>query len=152
MMAVTLEPVTADNRFEAEALEVAEDQRRFLDTTSISEFLADAPSYAAFQPHLIRADGLPVGLVSFGYLPEERLKFWVPLLIIDRRNQGQGYGRAAMQIVIDETQRTEPECRGIGLSYKPANLVAKRLYASLGFVPADEKKGEVRAWLSFEAG
>ena len=89
-MTVKLEPITEDNRLEAEALDVAEEQRRFLETASVREFLADAPSYPMFEPHLIRAEGVAAGLVSFGFLPEERMKWWVPLLIIDRRHQRQG--------------------------------------------------------------
>ena len=147
-MAVRLEIVTADNRIEAEALEVAEEQRQFLDTPSISEFLAAAPSYPEFDPHLIRADRVAVGLVSFGYLPEDQTKSWVPLLIVDHRYQGNGYGRAAMQAVIDEVRRNAPNCRSLGLSYKAENVIARRLYESLGFLPFDEKDGEIRAWSS----
>ena len=57
-----------------------------------------------------------------------------------------------MQAVIGEARRRAPDCRGVGLSYKLENLIAKRLYASLGFVLAGRKDGEIRAWLSFESG
>ena len=48
-----------------------------------------------------------------------------------------GYGRAAMQYVIEQFKRN-PACREIQTSVVPANTVAGALYRSLGFAPTGE--------------
>ncbi|NTW45075.1 MAG: GNAT family N-acetyltransferase, partial [Anaerolineaceae bacterium] len=59
-------------------------------------------------------------------------------LMVDRYFQGKGYGKRAMQIVIDEI-RKRPDINLIKLSIEPGNLYAENLYRSLGF----EKTGEL---------
>ena len=86
-----------------------------------------------------------VGCVSYGFIPEEPRRWWIPLLIVDRRRQGKGYGRAALAAVIDDVRQRATDAESFGLSYHRANAVAARLYASAGFEPtgqADER-GEV---------
>ncbi len=58
--------------------------------------------------------------------------------MIDRAQQGKGYGRAAMLELIDKMKR-ESACDAILLSCEPDNEVAERLYRNLGF----QKTGEV---------
>ena len=55
--------------------------------------------------------------------------------MIDKRYQGRGYGRKAMQLALDY-MRTFPcgEAENIWLSYEPENEAAKKLYASFGFI------------------
>lgn len=64
-------------------------------------------------------------------------------LMIDKRFQGRGFGRAAMLAALDFI-RTWPcgkaDCCEI--SYEPENTVAKTLYASLGFVENGELDGD----------
>ena len=64
-------------------------------------------------------------------------------IMIDKRYQGRGYGRAAMQAALDFI-RTWP-C-GVAeyceISYEPDNTVAKALYASFGFVENGELDGD----------
>ena len=67
--------------------------------------------------------------------------------MIDKRYQGKGYGRKAMQLALDYI-RTLPcgPAESIWLSYEPENEVAKKLYSSFGFVEFPEfyngKEGE----------
>jgi diamine N-acetyltransferase len=151
-MAIRLEPVTDANRAAVCAVEVRADQRRFLATPSIAEFLdaaPDHPSYACYA--LVEAEAV-VGFVSFGYEPEQPSRRWVPLLIIDRRHQGRGHGRSAMSAMIELARAAVPAVEAIGLSYRPGNDVAARLYRGLGFAPAGEdEKGEVVAWLRLDS-
>ncbi len=148
-MSVTLKRVTKDNWRDVIALEVAGEQRRLLDSESVLHFLAEAQFYPSYAPYAIYDGETLVGFVSFGYLPDDPSKWWVPFLIIDRRHQRKGYGRAAMQAVIHRVREEALDCEAIGLCYKPENAAACRLYRSLGFGPADEldEKGEIQAWL-----
>jgi diamine N-acetyltransferase len=148
-LAVRVEPITTNNRHEAITLEIADEQRAFVENDSIRDFLAEAPSHPTFTPHVIYADDATVGFVSYGYLPEQPRRWWIALLIIDRRQQGKGYGRAAMTAVIDRIKQQVPDCLGVGLSYKPTNVAAERLYLSLGFEKTGEtdERGEIYLWL-----
>jgi diamine N-acetyltransferase len=70
-------------------------------------------------------------------------------LMIDREHQGQGYGRAALELVI-ERLASQPGCREIFISYHDDNHAARRLYASLGFVEQGVEDGVVRALLELK--
>jgi diamine N-acetyltransferase len=93
-----------------------------------------------------------VGLACYGQEVEhEQGQWWIPLVVIDRRYQGEGYGRAAMKTIIASIRSNAPQCRAVGLSCKPENVIAERLYRSLGFEPAGENsRGGVDMWLELE--
>jgi diamine N-acetyltransferase len=57
--------------------------------------------------------------------------------MIDRAQQGKGYGRAAMEAVI-ALMADRVGCEEIVTSFNPANAVALGLYTSLGFQPTGE--------------
>jgi diamine N-acetyltransferase len=59
--------------------------------------------------------------------------------MIDKRYQGRGYGREAMQLALDYV-RTFPvgEAKYCWLSYEPKNDVARNLYRSFGFVEEEK--------------
>jgi len=78
-------------------------------------------------------------------------KAWVvAILIIDKHHQRKGYGRAAMEQVIQQARTEAPDKSGIVISYRPSNVVAERLYTSLGFKPEGEFEGDVLAWFRFQ--
>ncbi len=69
--------------------------------------------------------------------------------MIDRRHQGNGYGRAAMEQVI-ERLRANPECSCVQIGWQPENVAAGKLYESLGFRRTGQIiEGEVVARLDF---
>jgi diamine N-acetyltransferase len=150
-MSVRLEPVTQNNWRQAIALDISDDQRHLLETESILHFLAKAPFHPTFSQHLIFNDGVAVGFVSFGYVPEDPSKWWIPLIIVDRRYQGNGYGKAAIQAIIDQLRAHVPSCQRLGLSYKQANRVAERLYSAFGFQPTGVIHDEIHAWLDIRS-
>ena len=58
--------------------------------------------------------------------------------MIDKRYQGNGYGRKALKLAVDFI-KTSPNGKSeyCWLSYEPENEVARKLYLSFGF---EEKK------------
>ena len=50
-----------------------------------------------------------------------------------------GYASQAMLMLCDRVKAENPNARRLGLSYEPENLVAEKLYRSLGFRPTGEK-------------
>ena len=65
--------------------------------------------------------------------------------MVDKKYQKRGYGKEAFKQLLDFI-KTFPNGKSdlIWLSYEPENEIAKKMYASFGFVEAPEfyKKGE----------
>jgi diamine N-acetyltransferase len=103
--------------------------------------LAEAYVEPQLQPRAIYADGRMIGFVMYEFDAEDGC-YWIPRFMIDIRYQGQGYGRQAIQAVIDELRSQQPDAP-IMLSITPDNEVARNLYLSLGFVDTGRhKRGE----------
>ena len=145
---ISLQPWTT-RRDEVLVLEVTEEQKCFIDPPSVAEFLADDDDHPTFTSYAVCHGETVVGLACYGREVEhEHWRRWIPLVIIDRRYQGEGYGRGAMEVIIASIRSNVPQCRAIGLSCKPDNTVAERLYRSLGFEPAGaNSRGGVDMWL-----
>lgn len=149
---VRLERLTRDNWEKVITLAIADEQRRFLETPSVLYAFAEVQFHPTYTAYGVFDDETVVGFVIYGCLPEDRFKWWIPLLIIDLHYQGQGYGRAAMQLIISAVREQAPGCREIALSYKSDNQVAERLYLSLGFAKTDEidERGQVTMRMKFQ--
>jgi len=134
-MNVTLRKVTNDTFRECIGLQVAGSQKGFVASNMYS--LAEAQADGVSNPRAIYADDQVVGFIMYDFEPKEN-RGYVPRLMVDEDYQGSGYGRSAMQQVID-LFRSNPDCAEIYTSIHPENERAKGLYVSLGF----ELTGEV---------
>lgn len=149
---IQLERITLANWEQAITLDIADDQRRFLETPSVLHAIAEVQFHPTFTAYAVCDEDTMVGFAIYGYLPEDTTKWWIPLIIIDRRYQGKGYGRAAVKAMIDAVRTQAPNSREIALNYKADNIVAERLYLSIGFEKTDEidDKGQITMRLKFE--
>lgn len=135
---IRLSRLTRDNWKQVITLDITDEQRQFLETPSVLYAVAEVQFHPTYTAYAISDDETTVGFVVYGHLPENQMKWWIPLLIIDHHYQGRGYGRAAMEMVINAVREQAPDCREIGLSLKPDNTAAERLYLSVGFQKTDE--------------
>lgn len=142
---VELNKVTSDNVKDCIRLEVAEEQKHFVAANAVS--LAQA--YVALvnedcipMPFVICHDSIMVGFIMLSYnKAKDRVskgKYYIWRLMIDKRFQKNTYGRQAMERAL-ELIRSFPygEAEEVTLSYEPDNHVARRLYASMGFLERD---------------
>jgi diamine N-acetyltransferase len=99
-------------------------------------------------PYGIYDGDQPVGFLMLGYnLTNSKVQGYVIRLMVDEQYQGKGYGKLAMHWILDH-YRNDERIHRIGISYEPENDVARKLYASLGFVETGEIfEGEVVAEL-----
>ncbi len=139
---IELRNITSDNFEECIHMEPREDQKSFVasNVCSLAEcYLALAENDGIPMPYALYEQDTMVGFLLLVYnLPDEyydEAVYWICRLMIDKKHQGKGYGKAAMRKAI-ELVRTFPHGKAplISLSYEPENTVAKALYASLGFV------------------
>lgn len=131
-MTVHLEPITHHNLHECLRLHVGPGQQHFVPANIVS--LVQAYVEPAFVPRAIYDGDQMVGFVMYGRDPESE-QDWIVRMMIDARYQGHGYGRAGLLLAL-EALRSHPGGRGIRVGYRPEDLEAARLYASVGFRPA----------------
>lgn len=151
-MELKLQPVTAANWRELIKLQVRDDQKNFVasNVKSIAEaqFGFDEPGFGHwdFHPFGIYDGDLPVGFLMYGYNFEHpKQQAFIARLMVDEKHQGKDYGRFRMQQML-EIFRADERIQAVGISYEPENDVARKLYASLGFVETGEIfEGEVVA-------
>ncbi len=143
-MTIALREINRDNWRECIRLQVAPEQEHFVASNVYS--LAQAKAQPECVPLAVYADGQMVGFVMYALDADEH-KYWIYRLMIAAPFQGQGYGRAAMQEVL-ELLRDKPDCLEVVISYETDNTAAARLYASVGFCATGEIiDGEVVARL-----
>ena len=163
MAIITLQPVTPHNFVECIELTPTADQQALGYVASNVLSLAQAYVERWWIPFAVYADTTMVGFVLHGRWPEGRFAaFWgdqpkpgidyILRMMIDRRYQGQGYGKAALTALIERI-KMQPDCLAIELNYDRENTAAARLYAGCGFQPIQENEdGEILARLSVHAG
>ncbi len=78
-----------------------------------------------------------VGFTLFG-IDEDDHEYWMYRMMIDQQHQGKGFGKQAIQLVIDDIRSMKEERhQTITLSYEPSNEHAKRVYEKMGFQEID---------------
>lgn len=132
---VELHEITRENWQECVRLKVAEGQQNFIATNDNS--LAMAVYEPGLNPRAIyNSENTMVGFIMYGWW-EEKNAWWIARMMVDRRYQGHGYGKAALEKVLEVMELERPG-REIGINYVPSNQAAEALYTALGFRPTGE--------------
>ena len=142
MATVTLKPVTSENWRQCIKLKVADGQQSWVapNATSLAESAFEPD--AKLVPLAVYDGDTMVGFVMYGHPHYQGKDVWAIFrLMVDKDHQGNGYGRAAMEQVI-QIIAGQPDCAEIYISYEPDNLIAAKLYASLGFLSEGQVIGD----------
>ena len=140
-----LEKVNGANVWDILKLSVNDNQKEFVasnDVSIIEAYTSITANGYAF-PFGIYDEAELVGFVMIGYDKDD---YWIDApdiangnynlwrLMIDKKYQHKGYGRAAVELVLDfiKTLPCGP-AEYCWLSYEPENVIARNLYASFGF-------------------
>ena len=130
---VELREITQDTLRAIFELSVAPEQEEYVapNARSIAE--------AHFEPHAwfrgVYADDAPIGFVMAYRDPPQR--FWIWRFMIDAAHQGKGYGREALELLLDEARKDGVE--EVKLSFHSGEHSPREFYARAGF----EETGEV---------
>ena len=135
-MDISLKPVDETNREAVLALSVREDQP-FVAPNDVSlrqaaETNEKYPGVA--RPFGIYADGRLVGFCMFAFAPEAEAsddRYWLWRFMIDKNEQGKGYGRAALQEIIRYFKENGAD--RLYLSTEPENERGLHIYHKAGF-------------------
>jgi diamine N-acetyltransferase len=131
---ITLVDVDASNWRDVAGVTPRPDQARFV--APVTYYLCLSLYGQIWHPLAIVADGAIVGHVMWA-LDEGDNSRWIGGFVIDAATQGRGIGRAALEAMIARLA-SDGECREVALSFDPENLVARGLYARLGFIETGE--------------
>jgi diamine N-acetyltransferase len=133
MSEVELHPVTSANWEACVALNVQEDQVRFV--APVSYYLCLCAYGDTWQPMAVVRGDAVVAFCMWGI--DDDGSAWVGGLLVEKSHQRTGIARATLQALIDRFAG-QPDCPGMSLSYAPNNEGARALYRSLGFAETGE--------------
>ena len=128
-------------------LAVSEAQKEHV--ANSTTILARAYAYrnSRSKAYIIFNDDTPIGMGL--YHDDTELEAYIfSEIFIDARYQGQGYGKAATRLVLDE-MKTDGKYSKVVLCYIDGNTAAKRLYETFGFVETDRDEDEIIMELVF---
>jgi len=128
---INFREIDRNNIWDILKLKVSEEQMHFVATNAVS--IAQAKAQPECVPLAIYDGETPVGFVMYCFDLEEK-EYCIYRLMIDSRYQRKGYGRDALQKIIDKIKEDKDHHK-ILISFEPNNSVAKNLYISMGFVP-----------------
>ncbi|KMP36664.1 GNAT family N-acetyltransferase [Bacillus albus] len=137
-MNIQLKIVTRANWEDALKLQVKEEQRKFVPTVAVSlakVYIKPDGDNVEYIPFAIYDGELMVGFVMHAFIKETTDMYWINGFIIDQKQQGNAYGKEALQESIYLIKNTCKACREIRLTVHKDNLSAKKLYERYGFQP-----------------
>jgi diamine N-acetyltransferase len=138
-MQVSLREVSTENINAVLRLKVRNNQEQFVANNAWSIAQGTYSELSWFRA--IYAGDDPVGFVMLELNPAKE-EYYVWRFMIDGQQQGKGYGREALQLVI-EFVRHQTNASQLLLSYVPAQGSAVTFYEKLGFVETGEvEEGE----------
>jgi diamine N-acetyltransferase len=134
---ISLREITGANRPGVERLRVTSDQENYV--AGVVESLVEAAATPAACPwyRAVYVGGEPVGFVMIsdgipdGY-PEYLGPYFLWRLLIDARWQGRGFGRAALELVV-EYVCTRPNASSLLTSVVPGPASPMEFYLRCGF-------------------
>jgi len=129
-MTIRLVPIDRSNWEKAVALEVKPHQLGNVGTNVLS--LAEVSVRSEARARLILNDDEPVGMVVYLKNPEDD-KFHVHRFMIDKNYQKQGFGEAALRLVVDEIRALEDFVSPIIIEFIDNNVDTQRVYERVGF-------------------
>jgi diamine N-acetyltransferase len=142
---ISLKAVDQNNWLQVIRLASSEDQKnRIFEQTIASNCLSLAQASVSnnWITKAIYTEDLLIGFAMYGY-SDELQGYDLCRLMIDYRFQGKGYGKKALQAVVEEMQK-EYGCEEILICFQPDNAPAKSLYEKFGFTDTGKTiKGNV---------
>ena len=127
---INLRDITKKNLFSIIDLNVSEDQKDQIASNSVSIAQAHYSKSAWFKG--IFNNDIAVGFVMLDLIKEEN-KCFLWRFMIDEKHQGKGYGKLALNQVIDWVRLLEA-FEEIRTSYVPTKNGADGLYEKFGFI------------------
>ena len=131
----------------AVALQIREDQVDFVSDATSALAYALAYRRSGHKAYVLQEGDRAIGLLILEVNPKKG-EYWVDIVLIDKRYQGRGYGKIMVGWGVEELKRRGAKHLSIGVNR--FNIPAQRLYASLGFQPAEVYEGGMMMRIDLE--
>ncbi len=133
---IHLKEINQQNYQECMQLSVFESQRSYV-ATNVQSLAQAYIERKSVEPYAIYYNDIMVGFIMI--IPDDKhdKTMYVWRLMIDQRFQGNGYGKAAMRMIIDMV-KSRQTYNSLELSVEPDNHNAIIFYESLRFVMTGE--------------
>jgi len=125
---VELKEITKENFWDVISLKIGKDQN-FVASNAVS--IAQSKVDSSMIPLAIYNDHNLVGFLMYGIDLDDN-NYWIIRLMVDEKYQRNGYGKMAMEIIIDKIKRDTSHNK-IVISTNPKNIIGLNLYKKLGF-------------------
>lgn len=144
---ITITEVNEENWYACCGLEVAEQQAAHIEPNAVS--IAQLHFEPTLRAYAIYADETLAGFLMFNTMPEELDSHWIYRIMVDRKFQGLGIGKAATQLMMNE-MREKWNAAKIVVGYHPENTGAYQLYKRLGFIDEGDRFGKEMAVIHYD--
>lgn len=117
MYDICIKEITKNNWEEAFELSVHESQKSFV--PNIAESLAFAyikPWDEALDPYVLYENNRIIGAFYISYTPNSEENYWIGGFQIDKELQGKGYGKQALNKIIEYIKEKHRKCKVISLT------------------------------------
>ncbi|QYR21074.1 GNAT family N-acetyltransferase [Paenibacillus sp. sptzw28] len=144
-MNITLEPITRANWLDALNLKVKDGQNEFVPAVAVSlakVHVKPDGDLVQYLPFAIYDGDTMIGFIMHAFEEHTSHSYWINGFLIDSRYQGQGYGKAAILLMIDYIKGRFSQCREIRLTVHKNNTGAYKLYANIGFTETGDIWGD----------
>lgn len=125
---ITLKEITRDNFWDCISLEVASEQSDFVASNAVS--IAQSKVQPECIPLAVYDDDLMVGFVMY-CIDEDDGEYWIYRVMIDKNQQSKGYGKKAMELLLDKIKEDKTHSKIFLGVHKESFAV--NLYKSFGF-------------------
>lgn len=122
-------------------LSVAESQKTYVAGSDAMLARAYAYRHQNSRAFVIYNDKTPVGMGLYYDCPELNC-YDISQIFIDQRYQGRGFGKAAMELVLNDMKK-EGKYSKVVLCYIEGNAAARKLYEKFGFVETGREEDEI---------
>lgn len=136
---VKIEKINKDNYIKCLKLNVKDDQKSFVATNAISLAQAYVFPEVAHPFAIINSEDVVVGFMMLEVHKEDN-EYGVWRLMVDKKHQGNGYGKDALRLGIEYLENLG--ATEIKLSHVKGNDNTSKLYESVGFQYNGELDGE----------
>ena len=126
---ISLKEISLENFWEVIELKVLDEQKNYVLENSIS--IAQAKVQSECIPLAIYYDKISVGFLMY-CIDRDDGNYWIYRFMIDKRFQRKGYGRLAMELLLNEIKKDKSRNK-ILLDVKKESISAVKLYESFGF-------------------
>ena len=136
-MNISLRKITQDNWRECIKLKVKDEQKHFVGSNENS--LSMCYVHPEINPFGIYLDEKMIGFITYALDPDENI-YYINRFMIDENFQGNGYGKRALQLMIEKLKNMG--VKALDILHNPNNQSAIKLYQSLGFKLTENKVGD----------